>query len=94
MNQRGESVDDLALQQNDFKLIAHYWWWRFDEIDLIPREKMLVFVEIRPRTSTEFGNAADSIMPPNASGGAHDSPLSRRVTARTDVPLRHGSDLR
>ena len=39
MNQRGESADDLALQQNGFKLIAHHWRWRFDELDLIAREK-------------------------------------------------------
>jgi Holliday junction resolvase-like predicted endonuclease len=39
MNQRRESADDLALQQNGFKLIAHNCRLRLDEIDLITRDK-------------------------------------------------------
>ena len=63
--QRGRHAEDLAaafLQQQGLKLVARNYRCRFGEIDLIARDgTMLVFVEVRMRSSNDFGGAAASI---------------------------------
>lgn len=65
MSPRGEHAEDLAaafLQQRGLKLVARNYRCRFGEIDLIARDgSVLVFVEVRMRTSEVFGGAAASI---------------------------------
>ena len=65
MSPRGEHAEDLAaafLQQRGLKLVARNYRCRFGEIDLIARDgSILVFVEVRMRTSDVFGGAAASI---------------------------------
>ena len=62
---RGQHAEDLAaafLQRQGLKLIERNYRCRFGEIDLIARDgKTLVFVEVRMRSSNEFGGAAASI---------------------------------
>ena len=65
MTHRGRHAENLAalfLQQQGLKLVARNYRCRFGEIDLIARDgKTLVFVEVRMRTSDQFGGAAASI---------------------------------
>ena len=65
MSQRGRHAEDLAaayLQRHGLKLVARNYRCRFGEIDLIARDsKTLVFVEVRMRTSNDFGGAIASI---------------------------------
>lgn len=65
MNERGGEAERLAatyLEQQGLKLVASNYQCRFGEIDLIMRDgKMLVFVEVRLRSSDSFGGAAMSI---------------------------------
>jgi putative endonuclease len=65
MDSRGQDAEELAanfLQAQGLKLIERNYRCRFGEIDLIARDgKTLVFVEVRLRSRTEFGGAAESI---------------------------------
>ena len=62
---RGAEAEQLAavfLQRNGLALIQRNYRCRFGEIDLIMRDGgTLVFVEVRLRSSSEFGGAAASI---------------------------------
>ena len=50
------------MQQRGLKLIARNYRCRFGEIDLLMQDgETLVFVEVRMRSSTDFGGAAASI---------------------------------
>jgi putative endonuclease len=50
------------LQQHGLKLITRNYRCRFGEIDLLLQEgETLVFVEVRMRSSTDFGGPAASI---------------------------------
>ncbi len=66
-NNTGLTAEKLAatfLINHGLKLVAQNYHCRFGEIDLIMMEaKTLVFVEVRLRSSTQFGNAAASITP-------------------------------
>lgn len=61
----GKAAEDAAadfLQQKGLKLIARNFRCPYGEIDLIMQDgKTLVFVEVRLRSSSDFGGAAMSI---------------------------------
>ena len=65
MSERGRHAEDLAaafLQHHGLKLVTRNYRCRFGEIDLIALDgKTLVFIEVRMRTSSQFGGAAASI---------------------------------
>jgi putative endonuclease len=65
MRERGLRAEDIAatfLQQQGLTLVERNYRCRFGEIDLIARDgDVLVFVEVRMRTSRAFGGAAASI---------------------------------
>lgn len=65
MNPRGQRAEANAaefLRRAGAKIIERNWRCRFGEIDLIAIEgKMLVFVEVRQRSSRSHGGAAESI---------------------------------
>jgi putative endonuclease len=62
---RGRAAEDRALaylQQQGMQLVERNFSCRCGEIDLIMREqKTLVFVEVRQRSSAQFGGAAASV---------------------------------
>ena len=100
MEHRGESAEVLAavfLQQNGLKLVARNYRCRLGEIDLIARDgKTLVFVEVRMRTSNEFGGAAASITSvkrAKLTRTAHHylATLSRAPACRFDAVLISGN---
>ncbi len=61
----GDAGEDLALaylERAGLLLVARQVAGRFGEIDLIMRERdELVFVEVRRRSRSDYGSAADSI---------------------------------
>lgn len=59
---RGEDAAVIFLQQNGLSVIARNYHCRFGEIDIIAQDgDVLVFVEVRMRSSNNFGGAAASI---------------------------------
>jgi putative endonuclease len=66
-NNAGLEAEKLAatfLAERGLKLVMQNYHCRFGEIDLIMLEaKTLVFVEVKLRSSTQFGGAAASITP-------------------------------
>lgn len=90
--QAGESAALQYLQAAGLKLIARNYHCRWGEIDLVMQEKnCLVFVEVRFRSSSDYGGAAASV---NASKQAKlqktalhylQSKASSRQVARIDV---------
>lgn len=64
---KGSDAEQLAvsyLQRQRLVLVAQNYRCRFGEIDLIMRDgSVLVFIEVRMRTSEQFGGAAASITP-------------------------------
>jgi putative endonuclease len=67
VNEGGKIAEQLAatyLQQQGLTLLASNYHCRFGEIDLIMRAgNEIVFVELRLRSNTSFGGAAESITP-------------------------------
>lgn len=65
MNERGRDAEALAatcLEQRGLRILERNWRCRFGEIDLIAQDgESLVFIEVRARSSREFGGAAESI---------------------------------
>ena len=65
MNRRGGPAEDLAaafLERQGLRILERNYRCRFGEIDLVARSgELLVFVEVRARTSEAFGGAASSI---------------------------------
>ncbi|HZP86934.1 MAG TPA: YraN family protein [Burkholderiales bacterium] len=65
MNNRGVAAEDTALrflEAQGLTLRARNYACRFGEIDLIVNDKeMVVFVEVRKRSNSSFGTAAESI---------------------------------
>ena len=59
---RAEQWSEQYLQRQGLELVARNFRSRFGEIDLIMLDKTsLVFVEVRLRSSADFGGAAASI---------------------------------
>lgn len=67
MNNRGKDAEARAasfLESQGLHIVARNYRGRYGEIDLIARDgAVLVFVEVRARSSNAFGGAAASITP-------------------------------
>jgi putative endonuclease len=65
MNRRGVPAESLAaafLEHQGLSVLERNYRCRFGEIDLVARSgPVLVFVEVRARSSEDFGGAAGSI---------------------------------
>ena len=65
MSRRGEDGEAIAaqfLERRGLRLIERNYRCRYGEIDLVVRDgATLVFVEVRQRTGSGFGGAAESI---------------------------------
>ena len=64
LGQSAEAHAERFLESQGLKRVARNWRCRFGEIDLIMRDQhTLVFVEVRMRSSANFGGAAASVTP-------------------------------
>jgi putative endonuclease len=65
VNRRGVPAESLAaafLEQQGLSIVERNYRCRFGEIDLVARSgPVLVFVEVRARSTEDFGGAAGSI---------------------------------
>lgn len=60
----GEDTACRYLEQQGFKLLLQNFRCHYGEIDLIMQDKEdIVFVEVRSRGRTDFGNALESVTP-------------------------------
>lgn len=59
---QAEHIARAFLERRGLKTLDSNWRCRFGELDLVCQEgDMIVFVEVRLRTNSRFGSAADSI---------------------------------
>lgn len=64
LGQSAESRAEAFLQSRGLQLLSRNWRCRFGEIDLIMQDgSTLVFVEVRLRSRSDFGDAAASVTP-------------------------------
>lgn len=62
IGQKAEDVALIFLQQKGFQLVAQNYHCKMGELDLVvAQDQLLVFVEVRQRKLSVFGNAAASI---------------------------------
>ncbi len=85
----GERIARQFLRRSGYRIIRLNYRCRYGEIDIVARERaLLVFVEVRTRTGTEFGKAVESI---TAAKKAKLRLLARYYLAREigrEVPCR------
>ena len=93
----GEELAARALRARGLVVVARKFRCRSGEIDLIARDgRMLVFVEVRKRTSAAFGGAAASItaakrMRVIAAAQSYLATLPREPACRFDAVLIDGT---
>ena len=62
LGQSGEARAATFLQSHGLTLVTRNWRCRFGEIDLVMHDgSALVFVEVRARSRSDFGDAAASV---------------------------------
>lgn len=62
LGDEGENAAYLYLKKHNLKLITRNYCCRFGEIDLIMKnKKVIVFVEVRRRNSTQYGHPFETI---------------------------------
>ena len=62
--ERGESLAVWYLKKNGYKIIEQNYRTKLGEIDIIAKEKnTLVFVEVKSRSSTRYGNPKWAVTP-------------------------------
>jgi putative endonuclease len=86
--QQAEAFAAAFFERKGLRLLARNYRCRFGEIDLIARDgATLVFVEVRLRSRTDFGTAAESI---NAAKRRKLVAAARHYLARSgaDQPCR------
>ncbi len=92
LNNAGVAAEALAatfLAENGLKLITQNYHCRYGEIDLIMQDgKSLVFVEVKLRTSSQFGGAAASITPQKQQKMILTAQHYLQTQKLTDVPCR------
>jgi putative endonuclease len=63
----GKSGEDLAvaeLERRGYAILARRYRTRHGEIDVVARDgDTIVFIEVKTRTSAEFGTAAEAVTP-------------------------------
>jgi len=63
LGQLGEKLAKRFLEERDYQIICQNFRSRQGEIDIIAKDKdeTIVFVEVKTRTSLEFGNPAEAV---------------------------------
>ena len=63
LGELGEKLAKKFLEERDYEIICRNFRGRQGEIDIIAKDKenTIVFVEVKTRTSLEFGNPAEAV---------------------------------
>lgn len=60
----GEAAAETFLCRSGFKILVRRYRCRYGEVDLVARDRdTLVFIEVKTRRSTAFGNPAQAVTP-------------------------------
>jgi len=60
----GEDVAANFLKQNGYEILEQNYFYNHGEIDIVAKEKnVLVFVEVKSRRTTTFGEPEESVTP-------------------------------
>jgi len=66
LGDRGEDIAAKYLQQQGYRIVQRNYRSRYGEVDIIcAQQGILVFVEVKTRTSNAFGFPEESITPPS-----------------------------
>jgi putative endonuclease len=64
LGDRGEDIAAKYLQQQGYRIVQRNYRSRYGEVDIIcAQHGILVFVEVKTRTSNAFGSPEESITP-------------------------------
>ncbi len=62
LGKKGEMLASRYLMEKGFAILHYNWRSGHKEIDIIAKERdTLVFVEVKSRSSEDYGNAADAV---------------------------------
>lgn len=62
LGQQGEAIARKFLEENAYEILDENWCFGKAEVDLIAyRDKRIIFVEVKARTSTGFGQPEDFV---------------------------------
>lgn len=79
LGKQGEDIAEHLLQEKGYDILERNWRWRKNEIDLIAtKENILVFVEVKSRRDSVFGNPEDAI----------DMPKIRRTVTAAEAYIK------
>lgn len=97
---RAEALAADHLRARGLTIVARNFRTRFGEIDLVARDgRMLVFVEVRMRSSTRYGGALESISAQKrarlvSAANGYLAAIGREPPCRFDAILMQGLDVR
>ena len=64
IGQKGEKIAQSYLKEQSYQILEINWRFQRAEVDIIARKNdVLVFIEVKTRTSNRWGNPEDSISP-------------------------------
>ena len=87
--EKGESLAARFLKKNGYKIIEQNYRTQLGEIDIIAREKKtIVFVEVKSRRSTRFGNPKWAVTPKKQRKISMVALYYLKTTRQTDVKAR------
>ena len=79
LGKEGEAAAEQLLLQKGYRILERNWRFRKNEIDLIAlKDGIMVFVEVKSRRNTEFGNPQDAV----------DMPKIRRTITAAEAYIR------
>lgn len=65
LGKRGEELAVAFLEKKGYRIIARNWKYHKAEVDIIAEmDNLLVFVEVKTRSSTDFGLPHEFLKPP------------------------------
>lgn len=86
LGNKGEMLAGRYLLGKGYAVLHYNWRSGHKEIDIIARQRdVLVFVEVKSRSSEEFGSAADAV---------DYKKIKRLISAAESYILRNGVDLK
>ncbi len=89
LGKRGEALARHELEKAGYKILAQNWRTRFGEIDLVAeREGIVVFVEVKARTSHDFGRPEESVTRRKRRKLIQTAQAYLQSTGRAQVPWR------
>jgi putative endonuclease len=97
---RAEGLAAEFLMRHGLAIVARNFRTRFGEIDLVARDgRMLVFVEVRMRSSTRYGGALESISAQKrarlvSAANGYLAAIGREPPCRFDAILMQALDVR